>query len=128
MLISPELVTPSQDFLKPSTVAFIFDCIEKGELDRLPPAPIVRQDTDGALVAIDGHNLIAVKLYRQENVEVHLAHSAADGLPPTTEANLLRNEDLKEKFEFAVEERNRLFSEGTTSFWNLIERYPELFS
>ncbi len=127
MRVSPELIAPSQDFLKPSTIAFIFDCIERDELDRLPPDPIVRQDTDGALIAIDGHNLIAVKLYRQEEIEVHLASSATDGLPVHTQADTQRNNDLREKFEIVLDERNRVSGEGIASFRDLIKRYPELF-
>lgn len=127
MHIFPELIAPSQDFLKPDTISFIFECIEKGRFNQLPPAPIVRQDTDGALIAIDGHNLIAVRLYRQEETEVHLAHSAIDGLAPATEANIQRNRDLEEKFDLVIGEKDRLLAEGVASFWDLIKRYPELF-
>lgn len=128
MLVSPELIAPSQDFLKPDTVAFIVERIEKGKLDQLPPDPIVRQDADGTLIAIDGHNLIAVRLSRQEEVEVHLAKSATDGLRPISEANVQRNSDLQDKFELVVGERSRLRSRGIASFQDLIKRYPELFT
>ncbi len=127
MRISPELILPSQNFLKPDTVIFIFNCIERGDLDRLPPPPIVRRGDGNELIAIDGHNLIAVKLYRKEDIEVHPADSAIDGLLTLTEANVQRNKDLYEKFELAVSERNRLYAEGVMSFWDLIKRYPELF-
>ncbi len=73
MKVSPKTILPSQNFLKPKTVAFIFDCLRDGNFDDLPPTPIVRKDDNGNLIAIDGHNLIAVRLYRHEDIEVHLA-------------------------------------------------------
>jgi hypothetical protein len=127
MKVSPQQLVPSQDFLKPRTVGFIFECIQNEKLDQLPPDPIVRKGENGELIAIDGHNLIAVKLYRGEDIEVHLAASEDDGLPPTTEANIQRNTDLKEKFEFAVAERTRLHAEGIDTFQDLIDHYPDLF-
>ncbi|HSW99843.1 MAG TPA: hypothetical protein VLH38_02285 [Patescibacteria group bacterium] len=68
MQIAPEKILPSQDFLKEKTVRYIFDCLANGQVDRLPPAPLVRKDEHGNLVAIDGHNLIAVRLFRKEPV------------------------------------------------------------
>lgn len=127
MIISPNKLLPSQDFLKPHTVAFIFDCLQKNAIDLLPPDPIVRQGENGEFIAIDGHNLIAVRLHRGENIEVHVATSADDGLPDTSEANVQRNMDLKEKFEFVLEERARLQREGINNFQDLINRYTDLF-
>lgn len=127
MRVSPETIVPSQDFLKPNTVVFILECIEKGRFDQLPPSPIVRRDKDGELIAIDGHNLIAVKLYRKEDIEVHIANSSTDGLPPITDADIQRNKDLKEKFEAVLVERDRVRSQGIVSFKDFIKRYPELF-
>ena len=127
MRISPEQITPSQDYLKPDTVAFIFRCIKEGRTDQLPPVPIVRQDTGGTYIAIDGHNLIAVRLYRREDIEAHVARSASDGLPPDSDANIQRNKDLQEKFELALEERDRVAIVGVISFLDLIKRYPALF-
>jgi len=127
MRISPEQIYPSQDYLKPDTVAFIFRCIQEGKSDQLPPMPIVRQGTDGHLIAIDGHNIIAVRLYRREDIDVHVARSAADGLLPTSEANTQRNKDLREKFDSVIDERSHVSSQGITTFWDLIRRYPELF-
>jgi hypothetical protein len=127
MRVSAEQLLPSQDFLKPRTVAFIFECIQKGELDQLPPNPIVREDKNGKLIAIDGHNLIAVKLHRGEEIDVHIATSADDGLPPISEANRQRDKDLKEKFDFVLTERTRLHDEGIDTFHDLISRYEDLF-
>lgn len=125
--ISPEIITPSQDFLKPGTVAFIFDCIEKGKFDQLPPSPIVRRGKNDELIAVDGHNLIAVKLYRREDIEVHMANSVTDRLSSITDASISRNKDLEEKFEAVLDEQDYLRSQGITSFWDLINRYPDLF-
>jgi hypothetical protein len=49
-------------------------------------------------VAIDGHNLIAVRQFRGEDIDVIIAESSTDGLPPTTEANVARNEELAAKY------------------------------
>ncbi len=127
MKVSPETILPSQDFLKPKTVAFIFECIREGKYDELPPSPIVRNDDKGNLIAIDGHNLIAVKLYRHEQVEVHLANSSTDGLQPVSDANIQRNKDLYEKFDTVIEDYTKLQAEGISNFENLITRYSDLF-
>lgn len=126
--ISPEVILPSQDFLKEKTVRYIFDCIAKGQLADLPPTPLVRKDEAGKFVAIDGHNLIAVRLFRNEPVEVIIAESPQDGLPPTTEANIERNRELAKKFDTVLEDRNRVEQEGITSFFDLIQQYPDLFN
>ncbi len=127
MLIQPEKILPSQDFLKPETINYIFTCIKKGELEKLPPSPIVRKDGSGNFIAIDGHNLIAVKLSLGENVDVHLASSPDDGLPTDSEANVKRNEDLKEKFETVIRDSSHLRESGVTTFNDLIGRYEDLF-
>jgi hypothetical protein len=54
------------------------------------------------LVAIDGHNLIAVRQFRGEEIEVIVAESPTDDLPSTTEANVTRNEELAAKYESAL--------------------------
>ena len=127
MKVSPQQLLPSQGFLKPNTVAFILDCIRNGELDQLPPTPIVRRGLGDDLIAIDGHNLIAVMLHQDEDIEVHLAESADDGLPPTSGANIQRNKDLKDKFESALAERERLQAEEVDTFQDLMNRYSDLF-
>lgn len=127
MRVSPEQILPSQDFLKPHTIGFILECIQNGELDRLPPDPIVREDDDGNLIAIDGHNLIAVKLYRHEDIDVYLAKSADDGLPATTSANVQRNVDIRDKFNTVIDERAIVKAKGIKTFQDLLERYSSLF-
>ena len=127
MRVSPSQLIPSQDFLKPTTIRFILLCIEQGDLAQLPPNPIVREGNNGELIAIDGHNLIAVKQYRNEDIEVHLARSADDGLPETSDGNAARNIDLMEKFDLVLAERARLADEGLNTFQELVNRNSELF-
>ena len=127
MRVSPNLILPSQDFLNPQTISFIIERIKNGELEKLPPDPIVRKDDSGNLIAIDGHNLIAVRLHRGEDIDVHLANSYEDGLPANSEANVERNNDLKRKYDSALIERVRLHEQGIDSFNDLINRYPDLF-
>jgi len=128
MQISPNQILPSQDFLKEKTVRFILECLTTGNLDELPPTPLVRRDAEGRLVAIDGHNLIAVRHYRQEPIEVIVATSATDGLPPTSEANITRNQELADKYDTVLDEQRRVAAEGITGFGALIEKYPALFA
>jgi len=127
MIVNPNLIQPSQDFLKPGTIKFILRCIDRGELEKLPPTPIVREWSDNKLIAIDGHNLIAVKLHLGQEIEVHVAKSADNGLLPNSDANIERNKDLKTKFESVIEDRLRLEGEGINSFNDLLERYQYLF-
>lgn len=127
MLISPEKIAPSQDFLKERTVKFIFSCLHDGNTEDLPPTPLVRKDDGGNLVAIDGHNLIAARHFRGEDIEVIVAESATDGLPPTTEANITRNEELAAKYDSVLEERQKVAAEGIVTFADLIEQYKPLF-
>jgi len=127
MLISPEKIAPSQDFLKERTVKFIFSCLRDGNTEALPPTPLVRKDEEGNLVAIDGHNLIAVREFRGEDIEVIVAESSTDGLPPTTEANTTRNEELAAKYDSVLDERRKVAAEGIVSFADLIARYQPLF-
>lgn len=127
MLISPENIAPSQDFLKERTVRFIFSCLHEGNAADLPPTPLVRKDSEGNVVAIDGHNLIAARHFRGEDIEVNVAESPTDGLPPTTEANITRNEELAAKYDSVLDERRKVASEGIVTFADLIARYQPLF-
>lgn len=127
MIISPGSILPSQDFLKPKTVTFIFECIRDNKEHELPPPPILREDEQGNLVAIDGHNLIAVRLFRNEDIEVHIAKNAHDGLPATSDANIRRNRDLQDNFEIVLQARRHVLAEGIETFHDLIARYDDLF-
>jgi hypothetical protein len=128
MLVNSNKIRPSQDFLKPGTVQFIFDCIRSGNTDELPPTPLVRAGDDGELVAIDGHNLIAVRHFLKQKVEVIPATSASDGLPETSEANIERNKELAAKYDTVLDEQHRVAGEGIASFDDLIAKYPDLFA
>ncbi len=127
MLVNPNQIQPSQDFLKEGTVQFIMRCFKENDLDALPPAPIVRKDADGRLVAIDGHNLIAVKHYRAEDLEVVLAESAEAILPDTSLANADRNSELKNKYGSVLADADKVQAVGINSFGDLIAKYPKLF-
>lgn len=127
MKVSPNSIRPSQDFLKPNTVLYIFECLSKEELSKLPPTPIVRKNAQDQLIAIDGHNLIAVLNSLGKDVEVHIAQSDDDGIPERNEADKQRNLDLKNKFESVLEEQKRIEQEGITSFNDLNAKYAELF-
>src|SRR5687767_4932704 len=116
MFVSPEKIAPSQDFLKEGTVRFIFACLHDGNTEALPPTPLVRKDDKGNLVAIDGHNLIAVRAFRGEDVKVIIAKSSADGLPLTTEANAIRNQELAAKYDSVLDERQKVTAEGVVTF------------
>lgn len=127
MLISPAKIAPSQDFLKERTVTFIFSCLRDGNTEDLPPTPLVRKDDNGNLVAIDGHNLIAARQFRGEDIEVIVAESATDGLPPTSQANITRNEELAAKYDSVLEERQKVATAGIRTFDDLIALYKPLF-
>lgn len=127
MLVSPLAILPSQDYLKPETIKYIFECIEEDELDKLPPMPIVRKDKEGRLIAIDGHNFIAVMYLLNEAIEVHVASSAKDGIVETSDADKMRNRQLKEKFDTVIDDRRIVEARGWQTFQDLIGKYPGLF-
>jgi hypothetical protein len=127
MKVSPEQILPSQNFLKPGTVQFILRCLNTGKTEELPPPPLVVEDENGRMIAVDGHNMIAVSRYRGELVKVSIAKSATDGLPPTSAANDTRNQELADKYDTVLDEQRRVAAEGITSFDSLLSQYPELF-
>ncbi|KKR49224.1 MAG: hypothetical protein UT86_C0001G0196 [Candidatus Magasanikbacteria bacterium GW2011_GWC2_40_17] len=121
--LKTNVIKPSQDFLKKGTVNFILDCYKKGEMDSLPPTPIVRKhpNVPGVYVAIDGHNLLAVNEFLGIDSEVYLVNSADDYLPnPTTKESISqRNQDLVDKYEssvFEADKINRSFKELIKDF------------
>ncbi len=128
MKVLAATVHPSQDFLKEDTIKHIFRCLRDGRLDKLPPTPIVRLDNKGNLIAIDGHNLIAVRAFLGELVEVFVATSSKDGLPETSSANIERNRELRHRYKAALLDNNRINKEGITSFADLLTKYQMLFA
>jgi hypothetical protein len=127
MRVNPREVAPSQDFLKEKTTRFILECLRNGDEASLPPTPIVRKDEKGGLIAIDGHNLLAARAYHNQLADVHMAESSEHGLPEDDEASILRNQDLREKFESSLVARDIARANGVNSFDDLIAKYPELF-
>lgn len=128
MIVKPQTIRPSQNFLKPKTLAFILECIENGNYEELPPSPIVRRGNTNELVAIDGHNLIAVRLYLGQEIDVHVAENSGDGLAETTDANVQRNQDLRDKFDSVLSSVLELETQGITSFVDLNERYKDILT
>ncbi len=124
--ISTKKIKPSQDFLKEGTVDFILDCIAENKKDKLPPAPIVRENPDslGEYIAIDGHNLLAVKDFLKEEVDVYVAESGGDFIDGNSEAIAIRNQELKDKFDFVLNESHRIEKEGVSGFSDLCKKYP----
>jgi hypothetical protein len=127
MFVTPNDIAPSQDYLKPDTVRFIFDCIENWNFDKFPPPPIVRRDEEGKLVAIDGYNIIAVKCFLGEDILVHVAESADDGVEDDSPANKIRNDVLKKKFNTVLDDRKATQAKGIHTFKDLIAKFPDLF-
>jgi len=113
-------VRPSQNFLKRNTVAFIISCYKNNLIDELPPTPIVRQDPgDGSLVAIDGHNLLAVNYLLQKPTTVYLAENEMDFLEGENSSITKRNEDLKLKFNKVLEIASSLKQNGIVTIKDL---------
>lgn len=125
--IDPSQIQPSQDFLKDSTVAYIFRCIQENREEDLPPTPIVRRDGDN-IVAIDGHNLLAVRSYLGHTQKVHVAANAHDGLPPINVMNNDRNHDLLEKYEMVLGERDKARLQGILTISDLVQSRQNLFT
>jgi cytidyltransferase-like protein len=127
--IDPRQVLPSQDFLKDGTVRMIADALACGQLNRVPPPPIVRTVTFSERpVAIDGHNLLAVRLLLGENCLVYLAEHPHDHLPLSADDSAIndRNRDLTDKFAASEVEARRLITEGMAGMPSLLSRYPDL--
>jgi len=128
MKVSANQILPTQEFLKPDTVKYILECIKTNRLDDLPPQPIVRKDSKGKLIAIDGHNLIAVKAFQGEDINIHLAESPQDGIQGNTEPIKLRNKDLLKRYDSALQDRKKLQTLNINSFSDLISKYKDLFA
>jgi nicotinamide mononucleotide adenylyltransferase len=127
--VDPKKVLPSQDFLKDGTVRMITNALATGQLDRVPPPPIIRAvGFSTCPVAIDGHNLLAVKLLMGENCLVYLAEHSNDHLPLSANEPAVsqRNRDLTEKFAASEDEARQLFAQGITGMPGLLTRYPDL--
>ncbi len=120
--LDPGNIKPSQDFLKPDTLAFIEENYNRGFLDKLPPTPIVRENPQGEYIAIDGHNLLAFYASKNLECEVYVAENKNDGLIGDSEMVQKRNQDLFEKYDRALVEANRLAEKGIVSMVDLVKR------
>lgn len=131
--VDSDKVIPSQDFVKENTVRFILESLTQGRRDELPPAPIVRTHPAGkGHVAIDGHNLLVVNSLLGVPTEVYVAEGPDDILHASEAMDqrkvASRNQDLREKFDSAVEEAGRLRAEGLLTIADLRWKYPFLRS
>lgn len=127
--LNPKQILPSQDFLKCGTFRMIIDALENGQIDRLPPPPIIRSvpfSTKPA--AIDGHNLLAVKCLLGENCLVYFANDKLDTLSILSSNKGVdeRNKELKNKFDASEMEAHRLYEEGIVGLQSLLNKYPDL--
>ena len=121
--VRPHRVLPSQNILKKDTLMFIFTCYRDQTLHKLPPPPIVREDTmTKNLIAIDGHNLLAINASLGKETQVYVATSKNDGLEGESVAIHKRNKDLFEKFDVVLE----LVNEKIT-FKTLLKKYNLTF-
>lgn len=127
MKVKPQTILPTQDFLKPGTVAYIFNCIKSNHPEHLPPAPIVKKNEDGNLLAIDGHNLIAVKHYLKEDIDIHIASSRDEGIEVKDQKDEDRNTDLRAKFDQVDALREQTIKSGINTFDDLIFKHKDLF-
>ena len=117
--INPSLIRPSQDYLKGDTLDYIKQNFEAGDLEKLPPSPIVRKDEDGGYVAIDGHNLLAFYSLRNMECGVYVAESKDDKIEGDSEMILKRNKDLFEKYDTALQEAHSLKEKGIVTIKDL---------
>lgn len=127
--INPKQIIPSQNFLKDDTVRMIVDALASGQVSCLPPPPLVRTVSfSPRLVAIDGHNLLAVKLLLGENCLVYVTDDHDDTLPTFTPNGGVnqRNKELKEKFDISESEARHLYKSGVTGLEFILANYPDL--
>ncbi len=127
IVVNPKEIKPSQDFLKERTVKFIFDCLKNNQLNLLPPQPVVRRDDQGNLIAIDGHNLIAVYDWLDKKISVFVVDDQDDNLRNYGQGAELRQKDFQEKFQKVTFWREQLKKQGINSFADLRKRYRPLF-
>ena len=119
--IDSGIVRPTQDFLKEDTLKHIVQCYKTGNLEKVPPPPIVRKDADDSLVAIDGHNLLAVNYLLGKSTEVFIAKDSNDKYPGESEAIIKRNKDLNEKYDSAIVSSRELEIKGIKTIKDLVK-------
>ena len=97
------------------------------QLNLLPPQPVVRRDDQGNLIAIDGHNLIAVYDWLDKKISVFVVDDQDDNLRNYGQGAELRQKDFQEKFQKVTFWREQLKKQGINSFADLRKRYRPLF-
>lgn len=133
ILINTENIKPSQNFLKEDTIKFIFTCYFENKKQLFPPIPVVRYDVEkDEYIAIDGHNLIAIYDLLGEGINIYVAKNKRDCLtqknfPKASMDGLKsRNKDLEEKYDFVIDDYNKLKENNISSFFNLRSKYSYL--
>ena len=116
---NPSLIKPSQDFLKEDTLNFIKRNFEAGDFEKLPPIPIIRKDENNHYIAIDGHNLLAFYSLKNMECNVYVADGREDKFKGDSEMITKRNQDLFEKYDYALEQANLLDKKGVSTIKDL---------
>ena len=126
-------VRPSQDWLREDTVRYILACYAEHRESELPPPPLVRHNPETReLVAIDGHNLLAVADFLGKEIEVYAVDSSEDRM---VENNVYRkdmvekrNAELAEKFDSSLRGHEDAKAAGINSFVDLRNKYAYLWT
>jgi inorganic pyrophosphatase/exopolyphosphatase len=87
----------------------------------------VCKDKEGRLVAVDGHNLLAVRFQRKEPVDVVIIKSEHEQLPGASAAIIERNRQLKTKYADVSRRRCQTVDRGIVSFADLVAKYTDVF-
>ncbi len=117
--ITAATVKSSQDFLKQDTISFIKENYEKGNLEKLPPTPIVREFLEGEYIAIDGHNLLAFYCLKNMDCNVFVAENKNDGIAGDLDMVKKRNKDLFEKYDTVIGLHRDLSKKGINTIADL---------
>jgi hypothetical protein len=113
--------------LKPNTIHHILRLLAEGKSEALPPAPILRRLNKVQLVAVDGHNLLAVMAFLGRTCEVHIATSPTNGIADDSNASESRNKDLAVKFDSAIDDSIHVSAQGLPTIDSLVNANLELF-
>jgi len=120
--INPANIQPPQDFLKANTLVFIEENYKNGFFDKLPPVPIVRGNSQGGYIAIDGHNLLAFYTSLDIECDVYVAENKNDGLVGDLEMIKKRNQDLFDKYDLVITKVKELRENGIGLIKDLLNR------
>ena len=129
--VKPSQIKPSQDWLTDGTIRYILDCYSQHHEENLPPPPLVRRDPESEdLIAIDGHNLLAVAEFLGKEIDVCLVESREDRLPLSIASNKdmidKRNRELQDKYDTVLEAAQKTAEKGINNFRDLWPKSTEL--